>query len=332
MKLLNGLELAGYIKERQAHAVRGLRQAHKIFPKLAIVQCKDDPVINTYVRLKKKYGADILVDVDVHQIAQAEVPSLLEKLNVDSSVHGIIVQLPLEDPTQTDEIVNLVAPWKDVDSLGNPEAPLPSYLSVPQGDGEQRTESYKQYGEGVAEPATQRGAESTRRVGSSAHEQASAVRGQWFEPATPMAIMWLLAGYNVDLLGKKILLIGRGKLVGAPLEKMMKDSELDVEVIDREAEDLAAHTQDADVVITATGSPAILYSEMIKHGAVVVDAGVASESGKTVGDLAPDVYEREDLTITPKKGGVGPLTVCALFENVIRAARQATNAQESSGR
>jgi len=54
---------------------------------------------------------------------------------------------------------------------------------------------------------------------------------------------------------------------------------------------------------------------------VVVDAGVASEEGKTVGDLAPEVYERADLTITPKKGGVGPLTVCALFENVIRAAQ-----------
>ncbi|MBX4201807.1 bifunctional methylenetetrahydrofolate dehydrogenase/methenyltetrahydrofolate cyclohydrolase, partial [Candidatus Saccharibacteria bacterium] len=79
-------------------------------------------------------------------------------------------------------------------------------------------------------------------------------------------------------------------------------------------------TIEADVIITATGSPAILYSDMIKPGAVVVDAGVASESGKTVGDMAPEVYQRDDLTITPEKGGVGPLTVCALFENVIRAA------------
>jgi methylenetetrahydrofolate dehydrogenase (NADP+)/methenyltetrahydrofolate cyclohydrolase len=60
---------------------------------------------------------------------------------------------------------------------------------------------------------------------------------------------------------------------------------------------------------------------MLKHGAVIVDAGVASEDGKTVGDVAPDVYERSDLTLTPVKGGVGPLTVCALFDNVIRAAR-----------
>jgi methylenetetrahydrofolate dehydrogenase (NADP+)/methenyltetrahydrofolate cyclohydrolase len=112
-------------------------------------------------------------------------------------------------------------------------------------------------------------------------------------------------------------------LVGAPLEKILSSQGLDVEVIDREAQNLSQHTKEADIIITATGSPAILYSDMIKQGAVVVDAGVASESGKTVGDLADEVYEREDLTITPKKGGVGPLTVCALFENVILAARRA---------
>src|ERR1700722_4364216 len=105
MKQLNGAELAGYIKERQTHEVRALRQAYGVQPKLAIVQCKDDPVINTYVRLKKKYGADILIDVDIHFIKQDEIPALLKSLNDDETVHGIIVQLPLEDPSQTDEIV-----------------------------------------------------------------------------------------------------------------------------------------------------------------------------------------------------------------------------------
>ncbi len=270
MKLLNGRELAGFIKERQAHEVRALKQAAHVQPKLVIVQCLNDPVINTYVRLKKAYGADLGVEVDVHFVAQAEIPKLLEQLNNDETVHGIIVQLPLEDPSQTDEIVNLVAPEKDVDALG---------------------------------------------------------QNAKFEPATPMAIMWLLSGYNINLVGKKILLIGRGKLVGAPLEKMLKSSGLNVEVADRSAGDLSDHTKDADVIITATGSPAILYASMIKRGAVVVDAGVASESGKTVGDLAPEVYERDDLTITPQKGGVGPLTVCALFENVIRATRQKVQTQ-----
>ena len=262
MKSLNGSELAEFIKERQVHQVRGLRQAHGIAPKLAIIVTVDNPVIETYMRLKRQYGEDISVDVDIHRIKQAEAQGTLNMLSKDESVHGIIVQLPLEDPAQTEDVVNMVAPEKDVDALG---------------------------------------------------------KDAKFDPATPMAIMWLLSGYNVDLAGKRILLVGRGKLVGAPLEKILKASNVDVHVAERGA-DLKSEALEADVIITATGQPAILTADMIKPGAVVVDAGVASESGKTVGDLAGDVYERDDIKVTPKKGGVGPLTVCALFENVIRAA------------
>lgn len=264
MKILNGKELAGYIQQRQTGQVRALAQSHDITPKLAIVQVKDDPVINTYVRLKKRYGDDIGALVESFHPTQSDVAETIQSLNEDPSVHGIIVQLPLEDPSETDKIVNLVDPNKDVDALGNDSA---------------------------------------------------------FEPATPMAIMWLLAGYNVDLRAKKVLLIGKGKLVGEPLEKILKSSEIDVTTADRSTPDLAAVTLESDIIITATGSPAILYPEMIKLGAVVVDAGVASEDGKTVGDVAPEMFERDDLTLTPEKGGVGPLTVCALFENVIRSAQ-----------
>lgn len=271
MKILNGKELAGYIKERQVHEVRALRQAAHVQPKLAIVLTIDHPTINVYTRMKKAYGADLLIDVDIHRVKQDDAPALIAQLNADPSVHGIIVQLPLERPEETEALVNLVAAEKDVDALG---------------------------------------------------ERAR------FDPATPMAILWLLAGYNIDLQGKHVLLVGRGKLVGRPLEKMLNASGINVTVADRQTTDLRGEALQADVVITATGSPAILYADMLKQGAVVVDAGVAGEEGKTVGDLAPDVYERDDLTLTPVKGGVGPLTVCALFENVIRAARRTTQAGE----
>jgi methylenetetrahydrofolate dehydrogenase (NADP+)/methenyltetrahydrofolate cyclohydrolase len=264
MKILNGRELADFIQERQAPEVRALRQARHVYPKLAIIVTIDNPVIDLYVRLKRKYGADLLIHVDIHRVEQAAVPQLLQELNKDVTVHGIIIQLPLADPAQTEELVNLVAPEKDVDALGAKAK---------------------------------------------------------YDPATPIAIMWLLAGYNIELRGKHILLIGRGKLVGRPLEKMLLASGLDVEVADRSTPELATVASSADIIITATGSPAILYPAMIKQSAVVIDAGVASEDGKTVGDVAPEVYDRDDLTITPVKGGVGPLTVCALFENVIRAAR-----------
>lgn len=264
MKELNGRELAGYIKERQAHEVRALRQSLHVQPKLAIVVTIEHPAIEVYMRMKRRYGADILVDVDVHKVEQSEAAALIKQLNADDSVHGVIVQLPLEDPSQTEEICNLVAPEKDVDALG-----------------------------------------------------VNAI----LDPATPLAILWLLAGYNIDFRGKKIVLVGRGKLVGAPLERMLRASGNDVSVVDSKTTNTAEVVRDADIIITATGVPGIVTSDMIKQGAVVVDAGVAGEQGRTVGDLAPDVYERDDLTITPTKGGVGPLTICALFENVIRAAR-----------
>ena len=87
MKILNGKDLADYIKERQVRDVRSLRQAHQIIPRLAIVQCKDDAVINTYVRLKKQYGADIAIEVDTYFVKQEEISTLLQKLNDDDSVH-----------------------------------------------------------------------------------------------------------------------------------------------------------------------------------------------------------------------------------------------------
>lgn len=272
MKELNGRELAGFIKERQLHQARALRQAWNVQPKLAIVVTVENPVIDVYMRMKARYGADLGVDVEVHRIEQDQAKDVIAQLNADESVHGIIVQLPLARPEETEAIVSMVAPEKDVDGLG-------------------------------VDPQ--------------------------FDPATPMAILWLLAGYNIDFRGKKVLLVGRGKLVGAPLERMLQASGVDVSVADRSTQDLKAETLQADIIITATGSPAILFSDMVKENAVVVDAGVAGEEGKTVGDVAPDVYERDDISITPTKGGVGPLTVCALFDNVLRAARRVADAQKA---
>ncbi len=266
MKVLNGAELAGYIKERQAQQVRALKQADHVYPKLAIVQTVDNPVIDKYVALKQAYGDDIGVAVDHHKVEQDQAQYIVETLNADPSVHGIIIQLPLADTARTEELVNQVAAHKDVDGLG-------------------------------LQPA--------------------------FDPATPMAINWLLAGYNVDLKNKHILIIGQGRLVGKPLAHMWQQAGLNVTTIDEKAGDVAPYVQNADVIVTATGVPGLITSDMLRPDSILVDAGTASESGKVVGDIADDVRGRHDLTITPAIGGVGPLTVVALFDNVIRAARLA---------
>ncbi len=139
-----------------------------------------------------------------------------------------------------------------------------------------------------------------------------------FESATATAINWLLAGYGIDLKAHRIALVGRGKLVGAPLFKMWTNSGYDVKMFHR-GDDLS-ELRDFGVIVSATGVPHLIKNEMVAPGAIIVDAGTASEDGVLVGDIDEEVRERNDLTaLTPKIGGVGPLTVTCLFEHVIEA-------------
>lgn len=265
MKLLNGKELAEFIKERQAKQVRSIIRANKIKPNLAIIRTNPDPVVDSYMKLKQKYGSDIGVDVEVYTIDQKDAIEYINSLNQDVKVHGIIVQIPLPDKSQTDIVLNAVNPAKDVDALGN-----------------------------------------------------NAI----YDPATPMAINWLLAGYNVDLRNKKIVIVGKGRLVGKPLAKIWHNSGYIVKAFDRSVKNLTNELKIADVIVSATGVPGLINKDMIKEDAVIVDAGVATDSNGLVGDVAIEVRDLPNITITPIKGGVGPLTVCALFENVIRAFKE----------
>ena len=266
MKELNGAELAGFIKERQAKQVRALRQAWHINPCLAIVTDVENPVIETYMRLKQKYGADILIDVEIHRVPADGALEVIQELNNRDDVQGIILQLPISNPDQTEELLESIREDKDVDGL-----------------------------------------------------RKKAI----FQAATPTAISWLLAGYGVDLKGKKVAIVGRGRLVGAPLEKIWLKSDVDVTVFEK-GDDLS-QLINYDIIVSATGVPGLITGQMIKPKAVVVDAGTASENGKIVGDVSEDVRLRGDVIITPKKGGVGPLTVSALFDNVITACLKIAN-------
>ena len=270
MRELNGSELAGFIKERQAKQVRALRQAWHINPRLAIVTDVENPVIETYMRLKQRYGADILIDVEIHRVPAGGALEVIQELNNRDDVQGIILQLPISNPEQTEELLESIREDKDVDGL-----------------------------------------------------RKKAI----FQAATPTAINWLLAGYGVDLKGKKVAIVGRGRLVGAPLEKMWLKSNVDVTVFEK-GDDLS-QLINYDIIVSATGVPGLIKSQMIKAKTVVVDAGTASENGKIVGDVSEEARQRNDVIITPKKGGVGPLTVSALFDNVITACLKIANQSKS---
>lgn len=231
MKFLNGEELTEYVKGRQAHEVRALRQAWHIQPKLAIVLTGNDPISLADVRYKEQYGADILIEVAIHRVSKTELPDRVDQLNTDASVHGIVV---LDSPDTVAPFS--VIPEKDVEGLGEDAA---------------------------------------------------------FDGVLPVAVLWLLAGYNVDLQqGKKVVLMGADTPAGVHLRRMLEASEVLVSTIANPQEESAV-LDDADILITATDTTSTLKPEMLKPGAIVVDAE-----------------------------GVHSLVVCALFQNVILAARQ----------
>jgi len=293
MKLLNGTELAGYIKERQSRELRGFK------PSLAIIRDNDTPVISKYVALKKQYGADIGVEVTDHLVHTNQLEQTIKEANTDPTVTGIILQLPLLSPDQTNPLINQIAPEKDVDGLS-----------------------------------------------AKSH----------FTSATALAIHHLLAGYNIDLgsthldevqerseqrsetysdirrasSGRsdaeirqmrkpKIAIIGKGRLVGMPLTKMWQDSGYNITVFDSKSS--LSNLNTFDLIVTATGHPNLIKPEMIGHGAILVDAGTASESGRVIGDIDDSIRTRKDITITPKIGGVGPMTITMLFENLLIATK-----------
>lgn len=143
--------------------------------------------------------------------------------------------------------------------------------------------------------------------------------GEYFESATATAVNWLLAGYDVPMEKLKIAIVGRGRLVGKPLARMWRNSGYDIAVFHR-GDDLL-DLVNYDLIVSATGQAHLIKDAMVRLGAYVVDAGTASEGGVLVGDVDDSVRDRTDLAgITPKVGGVGPLTVTALFEHVLIAA------------
>lgn len=142
-----------------------------------------------------------------------------------------------------------------------------------------------------------------------------------FPAPTAQAILDILDYYHIDLSQKKIVIVGHGRLVGAPLEKMLKNKNIDTIICDSRTQNLKDQTMKADVLISATGVPGLILPEMLRSDTIVIDAGSSEANGKMVGDISSEVYEKIQ-NYTPNPGGVGPVTVAELFLNLIRAARK----------
>ncbi|MBI5621633.1 bifunctional 5,10-methylenetetrahydrofolate dehydrogenase/5,10-methenyltetrahydrofolate cyclohydrolase [Candidatus Falkowbacteria bacterium] len=245
-------------------------------PVLGVALVGDDQRSVFYVGKKQQTAQEVGIDFKLFHwpatISQADLEQQITA--AQQQVDGLIIQLPLPASLQTDAVLNLIQPDKDVDCL---------------------TET---------------------------NWRAIAVGAPIFLPPTPAAILAILEHYHIDLPGKKIAVVGHGRLVGRPLCLILEHVyQLPVMLV-RSLHDSLEQVQSADIIITGIGKPKLLKAEMVKDGAVVIDAGVSIVDGRSVGDVDFESVKDRASLISPAVGGVGPVTVAKLLENVVTAAER----------
>lgn len=268
MIILDGKKTSKQIKEK----IKKKLEKEKIAPLLVVIRVGDDKASETYVNQKNKFCNEVGIKfkemhLDSHVTEQILIDTITS-LNNDSSVSGILVQLPLPKHLNTYKIINTITPDKDVDGL---------------------TDINK-----------------CRRL----NDRPGII------PCTPKGIIYLLKEYKIPISGKHVVVIGRSDLVGRPLLDLLLKENATVTMCHSKTSNLKNHTSNADILISATGKKGLITNDMIKENAVVIDAGITKYEGKIYGDVS-----QEDLThpayLTPVPGGVGPMTVAMLLENVL---------------
>ncbi len=142
-------------------------------------------------------------------------------------------------------------------------------------------------------------------------------------PCTARGVLEILGAYNIDVSGKEVVVVGRSNIVGKPLAVMLLNRGATVTVCHSKTVDLASHTKRADILVVAVGKAKMITADMVKEGAVVIDVGINRlADGKLCGDVDFEGVSTKASAITPVPGGVGPMTVACLMDNVVRAARR----------
>lgn len=132
------------------------------------------------------------------------------------------------------------------------------------------------------------------------------------------AIEEIFKNYNISLKNKEIIIIGKGRLVGKPVSKWLKEQNLKFKMLDSSTKNIEFFTKKADIIISGVGSPKLIKKDMIKDGVVIIDVGSCREGGKTVGDADLEKICDKAGCITPCIGGIGPITVACLLRNLLK--------------
>ena len=280
MQTLLSQPVVTILKERTKATVTRLL-AKDIEPHLAVILVGEDPSSLKYITIKSRVAKEVGIIVSLYHLEEESSPEQIAEtltfLSKDPEVHGIIVQLPLPEHIPADKIdwlLNQIDPLKDVDGL--------------RGDWKQQEYA----GHGLVDLA----------------------RPQPYSlPPMVASVLSLLDHYQIELANKKVVLVGKGRLVGQPLEDFFKKQKITVQSVDEETEDILHITVSADVLVAGTGQPDLVTYQWVKEGAVVIDCDR---------DVHSDSVSQIAAALAPSTGGVGPLTVAWLLHNTAEAAAQ----------
>ena len=276
-EIIDGKGLAKKIRENLKKDVDELRK-EGIIPKFAVILVGEDPASKIYVRNKNKACVEIGIEYEEHVLKQdttmEELLRLIDKLNKDKSINGILLQSPLPQHLDINEALKQIDYKKDVDGF-NPV-----------------------------------------NVGKLSLGQ------DCFVSCTPYGIIKMLEEYKIPIEGKNAVIIGRSNIVGKPLIQCLLSKNATVTVCHSKTQNIEEITKNSDIIIAAMGKPKFLKGNMVKQGATVIDVGInRGEDGKLTGDVDFENVSPKASYITPVPGGVGPMTITMLMNNVIKAAK-----------
>ncbi len=278
--LLDGQAIARTIRAEVKERVAALLQRDRPAPKLAAVLIGDNPASEAYVGMKSKACGWVGIQSETYRLpaetSQRDAEGLIERLNRDETVTGILVQHPLPSHLNEIEVLARIHPSKDVDGI------------------------------------------SRSSLGALVNGESG------FVSCTPLGIVELLDRYGIDLKGKRAVVVGRSIILGKPVALLMLNRHATVTICHSRTINLADVIREADILVAAVGRAEMISGEMIKPGAVVVDAGYNRVPGRTgdVGDVHFESAKEVASYITPVPGGVGPMTIAMLLSNTVLAAER----------
>ena len=272
-ELLDGKAISKILKDEIKLEIAQWKEKG-VQPKLAVILVGDDPASVVYAKSKQKVAEGMGMAFELFTMTgdtqEAVVLELIERLNADQEVHGIMIELPVPKHISKEKIMAAVRPEKDVDGVH----PI--------------NRGYILSGE------------------------------EGLFPATPLSCIELMLRSGVEISGKHVVIVGRGETVGKPLVFLILKHNATVTICHSRTKDLGSFTRQADIIVAAVGKAKLITKEMVKPGAIVVDAGINETADGICGDVDFEGVQEVAARISPVPGGVGSLTTALIMRNVLK--------------